>query len=82
MVHLAWQKEVCQGRAAFDIIFKHEATFSLKTRNRPMNFAMLPKYYISKNPPIYSILAIFAHKSCYASFLRRVFRNASCYFVY
>jgi len=31
--HLAWKKGVCRRRAAFD----HKTTFSLKTRNRPMN---------------------------------------------
>jgi len=40
-----------------------------------MNFAMLLKYYIGKILPIYSILTILAHKSRYASFLHRVFRN-------
>jgi len=44
-----------------------------------MNFAMLPKYYIDKIPPI---LAIFAHESRYASFLHGVFGNPSCYFIY
>jgi len=34
---------------------------------------MLPKYYIGKIPLIYSISAIFAHKSIYASFLHGVF---------
>jgi len=34
---------------------------------------MLPKYYISKIPLIYSISAIFAHKSRYASFLHGVY---------
>jgi len=43
---------------------------------------MLPKYYIGKILPIYSISAIFAHKSHYASFLHGVFENPSCYFVY
>jgi len=33
-----------------------------------MNFVMLPKYYIGKILPIYSILAIFVHKRRYASF--------------
>jgi len=34
-----------------------------------MNFAMLPKcLYIAKIPQIYSMSAIFAHISCYASF--------------
>jgi len=45
MAHLAWEKGVCRGRAAFDIIFQHKTTLCLKTRKRPMNFAMLPKYY-------------------------------------
>jgi len=47
-----------------------------------MNFAMLPKYYIGKILPIYSILSIFAHESRYASFLHGVFGNPSCYFIY
>jgi len=41
-VHLAWKKGVCRGRAAFDITFQHYVTFSLKTGNRPMNFAICP----------------------------------------
>jgi len=80
--HLACKKGVCHGRAAFDITFQHKTTLSLKTRNRPMNFAMLPKYYIGKILPMYSISAIFAHKSCCDSFLHGVFGNQSCYFVY
>jgi len=40
--HLAWKKGVCRGRAAFDITFQHKTTFSLTTRNRPMNFAICP----------------------------------------
>ena len=56
------KKEVCRGRAAFDITSQHETTLSLKTGNRPMNLAMLPKHYIGKIPPIYSISAICAHK--------------------
>jgi len=40
--HLAWKKGVCHGRAAFDITFQHKITFSLKTRNRLMNFAICP----------------------------------------
>jgi len=47
-----------------------------------MNFAMLPKYYIDKIRPIYSISAIFPHESRYASFLHGMFGNPSCYFVY
>jgi len=47
-----------------------------------MYFAMLPKYYIGQFPPICSILAIFAHKSHYDSFLHRVFVNPTCYFAY
>jgi len=42
VVHLAWKKGVCRGRAAFDITFQHKTTFSFKTRNRAMNFAILP----------------------------------------
>jgi len=75
------QKRICRGRTAFDITYQHKTTISLKTRNQPMNFAMLPKYYICKILPMYSISAIFAHKSYYASFLHGVFRNPSCYFV-
>jgi len=82
VAHLAWKKGVCCGRAAFDITFQHKSTLSLKTRNRPINFVMLPKYYISKILPIYRILAIFAHKSRYASFLHGVFGNPSYYFIY
>jgi len=76
------KEAVCRKRSAFDIIFQHKATLSLKTRNWPMNFALLPKYYIVKILPIYSISAIFAHKSRYANFLHRVFKNPSCYFIY
>jgi len=53
------EKGVCRGKAAFDITFQHKTTFSLKTRNRLMNFAMLPKYYIDKFPPIYKIPPIY-----------------------
>jgi len=42
---------------------------------------MLTKYHVGKILPIYSILAIFAHKGHYASFLHGVFKNPSCYFV-
>jgi len=38
--HLAWIKGVCHGRAAFDITFQHKITFSLKSGNRPMKFAI------------------------------------------
>jgi len=55
MAHLAWIKRVCHGRAAFDITFQHKTTVFLKTRNRPMYFAKLPKYYISKIQPIYTV---------------------------
>jgi len=54
VVHLAWKKGVCHRRAAFDIILQH-TTFSLKTRNRPMNFVMMPKYHIGKIPQIHYI---------------------------
>ena len=57
------EKRGLSRKAAFDITFQHKTTLSLKTRNRPMNFAMLPKYYISKILRIYSISEIFAHKS-------------------
>jgi len=40
----AWKKGVCHGTAAFDTTFQHKTTLSLKTRNQPMNFAMLPKH--------------------------------------
>jgi len=73
VAHLVWKTGVCHGRAAFDITFQHETILSLKTRNRPMNFAMLPKYYIGKILPIYSIMSIFAHKSCCACLLHKVF---------
>jgi len=76
------EKGVRRGRAALDITFQHKTTLSLKTRNRPINFVMLPKYYIGKILPIYRISAIFAHKSRYASFLHGVFGNPSYYFVY
>jgi len=75
------KKGVCRGRAAFHITFQHKTTFSLKTSNRPMNSAMLPKYHIGKIPPICSISAIFVHKSHYAGFLHGVFGNPNCYFV-
>ena len=81
VAHLAWKKGICHRRAAFDITFQHKTTLSLKTINQPMNFAMLPKYYVGKILPIYRISAILAHKSCYASFLHGVFGNPSCYFV-
>jgi len=42
---------------------------------------MLPKYYIGKSMPIYSISAIINHKSRYATFLHEVFGNPSCYFI-
>ena len=54
VAHLAWKKGVCRGRAAFDITFQHKTALSLKIRNRSMNFAMLPKYYIGKIRAIYS----------------------------
>jgi len=82
VAHLVWKMEVSRGRAAFDITFQHKTILSIKTGYRPMNFAMLPKYYIGKILPICSISAIFAHKSRYASFLHGVFGNSSCYFVY
>jgi len=82
VANLAWKTGVCHRRAAFDITFQHKTTLSLKTKNRPMNVAMLPKYYIGKIPLIYSISAIFAHKSHYDSFLHGVFGNQSLYFVY
>ena len=73
------EKRGLSGKAAFDIFFQHKTTLSLNTTNRPMNFA---KYYIGKILPIHSILAIFTHKSRYASFLHGVFRNPSCYCIY
>jgi len=76
------EKGDCCGRTAFDINFQRKTTLSLKTRKRPMNFAMLPKYCIGKFGPTYSISAIFAHESHYASFLHGVFGNPTCYFVY
>ena len=82
VAHLAWKKGVCCRRAAFDVTFQHKTTLSPKTRNQPMNFAMLPMYYIGKILTIYSISAIFTHKNRYASFLHGVFGNPSCYFVY
>jgi len=50
--HLAWKKGVCRGRAAFDITFQHKTTFSFTTRNRPMNFAILPNF---GNPSCYFV---------------------------
>jgi len=52
VAHLAWKKGVCRGRAAFDITFQHKTTFSLKTRNRPINFAILPNF---GNPNCYFV---------------------------
>jgi len=52
VAHLTWKKVVCGGRAAFDIIFQHETTFSLKTGNRPMNSAILPYF---GNPSCYFV---------------------------
>ena len=46
------EKGVCRGRAAFDSTFQHKTTFSLKTRNRPMNFAIVPKF---GNPSCYFV---------------------------
>ena len=46
------EKWVCRGRAAFDITFQCKTTFSLKTRNRLMNFAILPKF---GNPSCYFV---------------------------
>jgi len=66
VAHLAWKKGVCCGRAAFDITFQHKTTLSLTTRNRPMNFAMLTKYYIGKILPIYCTSAIFAYIGSFA----------------
>ena len=63
VAHQAFKKGVCSGRAAFDVTFQHESMLSIKTRNRPMNFVMLPKYHISKILPIYSISTILAHKA-------------------
>jgi len=31
VVHLAWKKGVCRGRAAFDITLQHITTFSLNS---------------------------------------------------
>jgi len=52
VVHLAWKKGACCGRAAFDITFQHKTTFSLKTSNQPINFAILPNF---GNPSCYFI---------------------------
>ena len=71
VVHLAWKQWVCRGNVVFDITVQHKTTNSLKTRNRLINFVMLPEYYIGKIMPIYRISAIFAHKRPYASFLAR-----------
>ena len=38
------EKRACCEKAAFDITFQHKTTFSLKTRNRPMNFAISSKF--------------------------------------
>jgi len=77
VAHLALKKGVCRGRAAFDITFHHKTTLSFKTRDQPINFATLPKYYIGKILLIYSISLIFAHESRYACFLHGVFGNPS-----
>jgi len=82
VAHLTWKKGVCYGRAAFDITIQHTTALFLKTRNRPMKFAMFPKYHIGKLPQIYNISAIFAHKRRCASCLHGGFGNPSCYFVY
>ena len=60
----------CKGSVC--ITFQHKNTFSLETRNQPINFVMLPKYHISKYLPIHSISAIVAHKSGYSGFLQSV----------
>jgi len=52
VVQLAWKKGVCHRRAAFDITFQRKTTFSLWTRNRPMNFAILPNF---RNPSCYFV---------------------------
>jgi len=41
--HLSWKKGVCCGKAAFDITLQHKTTFSLRTRNQPLNFAKFQK---------------------------------------
>ena len=46
------EKRVCRGRIVLDITFQHKTTFSLKTRNQRMNFAMVPKHHIGKILPI------------------------------
>jgi len=43
VAHLAWEKGVCHGRAAFHITFQHKTTLSLKNRNRLMNFDNVAK---------------------------------------
>jgi len=49
------EKGVCRRRAAFDITFQHKTTFFVKTRNQPMNFALLPKF---GNPSCYFLSLI------------------------
>jgi len=61
MAHLAWKKWVCRGRAAFDITFQHKTTFSLKTRNQVMKFAILPKFV---NPSCYFISDLLTQILC------------------
>jgi len=65
-------------RAAFDITSQHEATFSLYTRNRPLKFAMLPKYLTGKFRQ-YSVY--WQYLLITAAFLHGVFGNPSCYLV-
>jgi len=61
-------------------LFSTKPHFLLKLENLPINFTKLTKYHISKISQICSILATFAHRSHYNSFLHRVFRNLSCFF--
>ena len=48
MAHLAWEKGVCRGRAAFDITSQHKTTLSIKARNRPMNLQCCQSIKLAK----------------------------------
>jgi len=68
------KKGVCRRRAALDT-FQHNTTLSLMTRNQPMNFAMLPKYYIGKCR--YTV-----YQQYLLPLINGVIANPSCYFIY
>jgi len=48
VMDLAWKNGVCQEGQLLMSLFSIKPHFLLNTRNRPMNFAMLPKYESAK----------------------------------